>query len=158
MPDRESPDGTTPRAIVDSTKANKRRELLELAEELGSVSSACRKLNLNRSVLYGPSGLQDMRRGRVASNKTSQEVVSKIVCLVIQHPEWGCCKLSEALEQQEGAAPTSPTVQAILVQLSLGRRDERFDLRRRVEERRDAPILKEIYRMVIEQFPDRRSP
>ena len=101
------------------------RRLLELAQDLGNVSEACRRLGIDRSEYY-----RERRRGaRGPEGDRSPlakplELERKILALCLENPEWGCDRIAYYLTLK-GDSVSSPTVQKILIRHGLGRRAER---------------------------------
>ena len=55
---------------------------------------------------------------------TSAEMVDRILAIALDHPDWGCVRVAEQLKA-EGPAPSSPTIQSILIKHGLGGKPER---------------------------------
>lgn len=121
--------------------ARQRLSVLELAETLGNVSEACRQRGMARSQFYeykkrfqehGLSGLKDLPP--IAKDHpftTPPEVVERLLALSMDHPSWGCVKLSDWLKL-EGLSVSSPTIQNILIKHDLGQKYQRLlELERR---------------------------
>jgi transposase InsO family protein len=119
-----------------ATKVARRRlSVLELAQELGSVSKACRQAGMDRTSFYewkrrfqthGLAGLKDLPpipRSHPAT--TPEPVQERIVALALQHPTRGCDFLSAQLAL-EGLTVSGVTVQSILNKRDLGSRYERL--------------------------------
>jgi transposase InsO family protein len=115
--------------------ARHRLSVLELAEALGNVSEACRHRGMTRTQFYeykrrfqthGLAGLKDLPPvHKTHPQTTAPETVARILALALEHPAWGCCRLS-ALLKLEGTPVSSPTVQGILIKHGLGSRFERL--------------------------------
>lgn len=115
--------------------AHHRLSVLELAQELGSITEACRRTGMDRTSFYewkrrfqthGLAGLKD--QPPIAKNHpqtTPQETVDKVLNLAMTHPTWGCNKLSDYLAL-EGIALSSVTVQNLLLKNEMGSRYERL--------------------------------
>jgi len=83
--------------------ARKRLTVLQLAEQLGSVSEACRHTGMDRTSFYawkkrfseaGLEGLKDLSTAHHSHPQTtSKEVEEQIESLSLTHPGWGCVKL-----------------------------------------------------------------
>jgi hypothetical protein len=112
MSEQPTNDGATqnePTAKKDSaTKlARKRLSVLELARELGSVAEACRRSGMDRTSFYeykrrfqlqGLEGLKDLPPvAKSHPQTTSDDVVQQIVVLALEHPAWGCNRISDQL-------------------------------------------------------------
>jgi hypothetical protein len=112
-----------------------RLSVLELAEALGNVSEACRQRGVSRTQFYeykrrfqthGIQGLKDLPPIHHSHPLTTPpEVVEKILSLSLEHPAWGCNRLSDRLKL-EGIAISAPTVQKILNKNEMGSRYERW--------------------------------
>lgn len=115
--------------------ARKRLSVLQLAEALGNVSEACRRSNMDRTSFYewktrftemGLEGLKDLPPvHRTHPQTTPPEVVEKVIETSLEHPTWGCTKVSDYLRLQQ-VSVSSPTVQKILIQYDMGSRYERL--------------------------------
>jgi transposase InsO family protein len=125
-----------------STKvAHQRLSVLELAEQLGNATEACRRAGMDRTSFYewkrrfqthGLEGLKDMPPVHKSHPQTTApETVDKVLALSLAHPEWGCNRISDHLKL-EGINLSSVTVQTILIKNHLGSRYERL---RRLEEK-----------------------
>jgi hypothetical protein len=88
-----------------STKlAHRRMTVLELAERLGNVAEACRRGGIDRTSFYewrrrfqlqGLDGLKDLPPvAKSHPMSTPAEVVARILELALQHPAYGCNRLS----------------------------------------------------------------
>jgi transposase InsO family protein len=121
--------------------ARKRLSVLQLAESLGNVSEACRRGGLDRTSFYewrrrfqthGLEGLKDLPPVHKSHPQTTPpEVVERLLALSMEHPTWGCNRLSDML-RLEGPYVSGPTVQSILSKHGVGSRYERL---LRLEER-----------------------
>ncbi|GIV81334.1 MAG: IS481 family transposase [Anaerolineae bacterium] len=115
--------------------ARQRLSVLELAEALGNVSEACRQRGMSRTQFYeykrrfqthGLEGLKDLPPIPQAHPFTTPpEVVERILALSLEHPAWGCTRLSDMLKL-EGVSVSSPTVQNILIKHGMGSKYERL--------------------------------
>ncbi|MBX6773265.1 MAG: helix-turn-helix domain containing protein [Chloroflexi bacterium] len=109
--------------------ARQRLSVLELAEALGNVSEACRRRGMTRSQFYewkrrfqahGIEGLKDLPPVHKSHPQTTPpEVVEKILALSLEHPGWGCYRLSDMLRLQ-GTYVSGPTIQNILHKHGMG--------------------------------------
>ena len=119
-----------------STKlARTRLSVLELAQELGSVSKACRQAGMDRTSFYewkrrfqthGLAGLKDLPPVHKSHPATTPpEVQARIFELALAEPTRGCKHISDLLAL-EGTLVSSVTVQAILNKNHLGHRYERL--------------------------------
>ena len=121
--------------------AHQRLSVLQLAENLGCVSEACRRSGMDRTSYYawkkrfkehGLEGLKDLPPiHHTHPFTTSEEGVKKVLQAAEQHPSWGCIKLSDHLKL-EGYSISSPTVQKILIRHNLA---SQFDRYMRLEEK-----------------------
>jgi len=115
--------------------ARQRLSVLELAETLGNVSEACRQRGMSRSQFYeykkrfqeeGMVGLKDLPPiPKDHPFTTSPEVVEQILAASMEHPTWGCVKLSDWLKLQ-GVSVSSPTIQSILIKQGMGQKYQRL--------------------------------
>lgn len=115
--------------------ARKRYSVLQLAEALGNVSSACKRAGMDRTSFYewkrrfqthGLDGLKDLPPiHKSHPQTTSPETVKKVLALSRDHPGWGCVKLSDMLRVQ-GVSVSSPTVQNILIKHGVGSKYQRL--------------------------------
>ena len=120
--------------------ARHRLSVLELAEALGNVAEACRRRGMTRTQFYeykrrfqthGLEGLKDLPPvHRTHPQTTPPAVVERVLALSLEHPAWGCCRLSAVLKL-EGVSVSSPTVQNILAKHG---RATRYDRLLRLEE------------------------
>lgn len=115
--------------------AHQRLSVLQLAEMLGNVTEACRQRDISRTQFYeykrrfqthGLEGLKDLPPIHKSHPFTTPpEVAEKIVALSLDHPTWGCNRLSDHLKL-EGVNVSSPTIQDILIKNGMGSRYERL--------------------------------
>ncbi len=115
--------------------ARQRLSVLELAEALGNVSEACRQRGMSRSQFYeykrrfqthGLEGLKDLPPvHKTHPWTTPPEVVERILALALEHPGWGCGRISSMLKL-EGTPVSGPTVQNILAKHEMGTRYDRW--------------------------------
>jgi transposase InsO family protein len=115
--------------------ARQRLGVLELAKALGNVSEACRQRGMARTQFYeykrrfqthGLEGLKDLPPiPKDHPLATPPETVARILALSLEHPAWGCDRLSAAL-QHEGVAVSSPTIQNILIKHDMGTKYDRL--------------------------------
>ena len=121
--------------------ARQRLSVLQLAELLGNVSGACRQRGMTRTQFYdykrrfelqGLEGLKDLPPiHKTHPQTTPPETVERILALSLEHPAWGCVRLSERLKL-DGVSVSSPTIQSILIKHQMGTKFERL---LRLEER-----------------------
>ena len=115
--------------------ARQRLSLLELAQALGSVSEACRRRGVSRTRFYeykrrfqthGLEGLKDLPPiARSHPMTTPEPVVARVLEIALEHPAWGCNRVSDWLGLQ-GVSISPPTVQKIWNERSLGSRYDRW--------------------------------
>ncbi len=115
--------------------AHQRLSVLQLAEMLGNVTEACRQRDVSRTQFYeykrrfqthGLEGLKDLPPiHKTHPFTTPPATVEKILNLSMEHPAWGCDRLSNHL-MLEGIKVSSPTVQDILIKNGMGSRYERL--------------------------------
>ncbi len=115
--------------------ARQKLSVLELAKTLGNVSEACRQRGVSRTQFYeykrrfqthGLEGLKDLPPIHKSHPFTTPpEVEEKILELSLEHPSWGCVRLSDWLKL-EGISISSPTVQRILIKHEMGSRYDRW--------------------------------
>jgi transposase InsO family protein len=142
--------------------ARKRLTVLQLAEQLGSVSEACRHAGMDRTSFYawkkrfseaGLEGLKDLSTAHHSHPQTtSKEVEEQIESLSLTHPGWGCVKLSDWLRLQN-VSVSSPTVQKILIKREMG---SKFDRLMRLEEkhlREGFPLTEDQIRLIEKMNP-----
>ncbi len=120
---------------ADEKVARHRMSVLELAEALGNVSEACRRRGMTRTQFYeykrrfqthGLAGLKDLPPvHRTHPQTTAPAVVERILALSLEHPSWGCCRLS-AMLKLEGTSLSSPTIQNILAKHGMGTKYDRL--------------------------------
>ena len=119
----------------DEKIAHQRLSVLQLAEALGNVTEACKARDISRTQFYeykrrfqthGIEGLKDLPPiHKTHPFTTPPETVEKIVVLSIEHPTWGCNRLSDYMKLQ-GNYVSSPTIQDILIKNGMGSRYERL--------------------------------
>ncbi len=115
--------------------ARHRLSVLQLAENLGCVSEACRRSGMDRTSFYawkkrfeeqGLEGLKDLPPIHHSHPfTTSQEDIAKILSAAEQYPGWGCTKISDYLKL-EGCSVSSPVVQKILIRNGLASQFDRY--------------------------------
>ena len=113
---------------------HRRVRLLDLADDLGNISEACRTLGVSRTryyewkhtaELYGLEALWPKDRRRPAQpNETPTHVVADLMALVVIEPTIGCRQYADRLVEL-GFDISKSTVQRILVAHGLGRRAQR---------------------------------
>ncbi len=112
-----------------------RLSVIELSQALSQIGNACRG-NAPRTAFseykerYQQQGFEGIQTvpAAVKTNPraTAPEVVEQILALSLEHPGWGCIRLSEHLKRF-GIRVSSPTVQNILIKHGLGTKNERLE-------------------------------
>ena len=112
----------------------RRVRLLDLAEELGNISEACRLMGISRksyyewkqvAETYGLKALMPKGRRRPQQpNETPTHVVADLLTIAVVEPTIGCRQLADRLGEL-GYEISKTTVQRILNDHGLGRRRER---------------------------------
>jgi transposase InsO family protein len=115
--------------------AHRRLSVLELAQELGSVSKACRQAGMDRTSFYewkrrfqthGLDGLKDLPPVHKSHPQaTAPGTAARVLALALENPAWGCNRISDRLAL-EGVALSAVTVQNLLAKNGLGSRYERL--------------------------------
>ena len=115
--------------------AHRRLSVLELAQQLGSVSRACKSAGMDRTSFYewkrrfqthGLEGLKDLPPVHKSHpQSTPQQTIDRIVALALESPAYGCNRLSDLL-RLEGVGISAITVQSILAKNGLATRYERL--------------------------------
>lgn len=115
--------------------ARQRLSVLQLAEVLQNVSAACRQRGMTRTQFYdykrrfelqGLEGLKDLPPiHKTHPQTTAPEIVERILALSLEHPAWGCVRLSERLKL-DGVRVSSPTIQNILIKHEMGSKFDRL--------------------------------
>lgn len=115
--------------------ARERLRVLEMARTIGNVSVACRETGVDRTRFYawrrryaeqGFEGLKDRPPvHRSHPQATPSEVIERIRGLALEHPAWGCGRISAHL-RLDGVSVSSPTAQAILIRHGMGTRMQRL--------------------------------
>jgi transposase InsO family protein len=113
---------------------HRRVRLLELADELGNVSAACRQMGISRTryyewravvARYGLAALMPKeRRIPQLPSATPTHVVEDLLTLAIIEPTLGCRQYADRLGER-GYQIGKTTVQKLLVDHGLGRRAQR---------------------------------
>ncbi|MEZ5282221.1 MAG: DDE-type integrase/transposase/recombinase [Acidimicrobiales bacterium] len=112
----------------------RRVRLLELADEFGNVSEACRTMGISRTRYYQWKRIADayglealmpkQRRRPQQPNETPTHVVADLLAVVVVEPTIGCRQLADRLDEL-GYEISKSTVQRILVAHGLGQRHQR---------------------------------
>ena len=127
--------------------AKQRLSVLELAQALDNVSEACRRRGMTRTQFYeykrrfqthGVAGLRDLPPVHKSHPMaTPPAVVERLLALSLEHPAWGCDRLS-AMLKLEGTSVSSPTIQQLLITHGMA---SKYDRLLKLEERlAGAPI------------------
>jgi DNA-directed RNA polymerase subunit H (RpoH/RPB5) len=121
---------TTEKKIV-----RQRLSALQLAESLSNVTEACRRREMSRTQFYeykrrfqthGLEGLKDLPPIHKSHTQTTPpKVVEQILERSLQHPMWGCVRLSDQLKLKR-VSVSSPTIQKILIQHELVSKHQRL--------------------------------
>ncbi len=123
--------------MTDSEKklARKRLRILKLAQKLGNVSEACRRLGVSRSQYYqykrrfqdhGLEGLVDRPPIHKSHPQTTPpEIVRQILDLAVAFPDHGCHRLSDLL-LVTGVSVSGVTIQKILAKNGMRTRYKRM--------------------------------
>mgnify|MGYP001179928908 CR=1 FL=1 len=119
---------------ADDKLARQRRDLLYLGHAIGNISEACRQRGVSRTQFYvykrrfqenGLEGLKDRPPVHKSHPFTTPDRVEDIILeSSLEHPDWGCGRLSAHLNIQ-GILVSSPTIQRILIKHAMGRRHDR---------------------------------
>jgi transposase InsO family protein len=146
---------------VSEKAARRKLSLLELAEELGNVSRACKIVGYSRQQFYeirrdfqtyGAQGLLDRLPGpkNPHPNRVSPEVEARILEYSLQFPTHGCLRVSQQLKL-EGVSVGSGGVRGVWQRNDLISRHQR--LLRLEHHARDTPIeLTEAQVRMLERF------
>jgi transposase InsO family protein len=146
--------------------ARQRLALLQLAERLDNVSEACRRLGFSRTQFYvykqrfqesGMDGLKDLPPiPHSHPHATSTELVKRILELSLDHPSWGCDRLSAQLEE-EGESISAQTVQNILNREEMGTKRDRWLILEQRQREEDADLSGEQIVFLEKQNPAYRD-
>lgn len=112
-----------------------RLSVFELTQLLDNASMAYRHQDISHSQFLelkkrfkqlGIEGLKNLSPNpKTNFRKTSPLIVEKILALSLEHPGWGCVRLSDMLKSQ-GILISSPTIQKILIKNDMGNKNERL--------------------------------
>ncbi len=115
--------------------ARQRLSALQMAEALGNVSEACRRLGISKTQFYeyrrrfqahGLEGLKNRAPVHHSHPQTTPpETVEAILSLSLAHPLWGCGRLSDELKVK-GISVSSRTIQNILIKNGLAWKIQRL--------------------------------
>jgi transposase len=111
-----------------------RLKVLQLAESLGNVSEACKRLGMKRTQFYkykrryekyGLEGLKNLPPiHKFHPKTTSSKIEKKILSISHNHPQWGCYRISNH-SKTKGISVSGPTIQKILTKNDLGTQYQR---------------------------------
>ena len=121
---------------VTEKVVRRKLSMLELAEELGNVSKACKIMGYSRQQfyeirrnyqIYGSQGLVDRLPGTRTGhpNRVPEEIEVKILEYCLRHPTHGCLKVSQQLAL-EGVQVSSGGVRGVWVRNNLETRHQRL--------------------------------
>lgn len=120
---------------ADDKLAHQRLSVLDLAQALGNVSEACRRRGISRQSFYeykkrfekhGLEGLKDLPPiPKSHPMTTPQAHVERLLAISLDHPAWGCNRLSDQLKLED-ISISFPTVQNILNKHELRTRYDRW--------------------------------
>jgi transposase InsO family protein len=115
--------------------AKQRLSVLQWAEALSNVSEACRQRGVSRTQFYeykrrfqthGMEGLKDLPPIHQSHPWTTPaETGERILAMSLEHPAWGCVRLSDQLKL-EGISVSAPTIQSSLIKNGMGSKYERL--------------------------------
>ena len=121
---------------TDQKVARRKLSLLELAQELGNVSKACRVMGYSRQQFYeirrnyqtyGSQGLLDRLPGPRGPhpNRVSEEVEQAVLDYCLKEPTHGCLRVSQELALQ-GVTVSSMGVRGVWMRHDLQTKHERL--------------------------------
>jgi len=132
---------------TETKLARRKLSVLQLAQELGNVSKACRITGYSRQQfyeirrnfqLYGAEGLLDRLPGPKGPhpNRVNEEIESAILAHSLDHPTHGCLRTAQELALQ-GVTVSSMGVRGVWIRHNLATRHQRLlRLEREARERR----------------------
>jgi transposase InsO family protein len=137
-------------ALSQSTR--RKLSLLQLAEELGNVSKACRIMGFHRDTFYevrrafqvgGIGALVDKKRGPQSAhpNRVEPEVEAKILAYALEHPTHGQQRVANELRLQ-GLNVSPSGVRSVWMRHGLASRHQRL-LRLEQQMQEDTYVLSE---------------
>lgn len=142
--------------------AEQRMSVLELAQALGNVSEACRQRGISRTQFYeykrrfqthGIAGLKDLPPIHHSHPQTtSPEVEARVLEVSLEHPAWGCDRLSQWLKL-DGTNVSGPTIQKLLNRNQMGTRYDRWLLLERKHADEAIPLTAEQVKFLEKQNP-----
>ncbi len=116
---------------------SEKMRILQLAEKTGNVSQVCRENGISRSQFYeykrrfdsqGIDGLVNLPPiHKNHPQKTPPDIVRRITDLSLEHPVWGCSRLSKELDRNL-IHISSPTIQRILSQNQMRSKLDRISI------------------------------
>ena len=136
--------------ITESTK--RKLSLLQLAEELGNVSKACRIMGYHRDTFYevrrafqvgGVAALVEKKRGPRGPhpNRVVPEIEEQILALCLERPTWGAQRIANEL-RLKGVNVSSTGVRGVWLRHDLAHRSQRL-LRLEKQARGETILLSE---------------
>ena len=121
--------------VAEEKVARRKLSVPKLAQTRGNVSEACRIKDVSRTQFYeykrrfqthGLEGLKDLPPiHKTHPFTTLPRAVERLLAISLDHPTWGCVKLSSMLKL-EGISISSPTIQNILIKHGMASRYERL--------------------------------
>ena len=153
---------TTPHKV-----ARRKLSLLELAQELGNVSKACRLMGYSRQQFYeirrnyqtyGADGLLDRLPGAKGPhpNRVSEEVEAAILAYCLDYPTHGCLRVAQALALR-GVHVSSGGVRGVWQRHQLTTRHERLLRLEREVAQREITLSDEQIRLLERFSPEFRE-
>ena len=121
-------------AVTESTK--RKLSLLQLAEELGNVSKACRIMGYHRDTFYevrrafqvgGVAALVEKKRGPRGPhpNRVAPQIEEQILALCLERPTWGAQRIANELRLKE-VNVSSTGVRGVWLRHDLAHRHQRL--------------------------------
>jgi len=111
-----------------------RLKVLQLAESLGNVSKACKRMGMKRTQFYKYKrryekyeleGLKNLPPiHKFHPKTTTPKIEKKILSISQNHPQWGCYRISNH-SKTKGISVSGPTIQKILTKNDLGTQYQR---------------------------------
>lgn len=146
---------------TEQKAARRKLSLLELAQDLGNVSKACRSMGYSRQQfyeirrnfqLYGAEGLLDRLPGPRSPhpNRVGEEVEAAILAHSLKYPTRGCLRVAQDLAL-EGIMVSSMGVRGVWIRNDLASRYQRL-MRLERESRERKLELDEDQVMLLERF------
>jgi len=113
------------RETADAELIKRRYLAIQIAKECGNVEEACRQTNIDRTSFYkwrrryeanGLDGLKCLPRVHKSyPREIPEETRFRIQEASLDHPSWGCKKLSDHFFKKNGLRVSPPAVQKILI-------------------------------------------